>query len=230
MTRPANRGEEVYQSLRDRIVHGAYPTARLPSEPALCDEFGVSRPVVRETLARLRVEGLVTSRQGAGTFVRAPGEGREDARGIAPVRNLSDIRQCFEFRAALEGEAAFHAALHRTETDLAEVRKRAETFAASATMGDTADFADFAFHEAVATATNISFFASVITSMRQHIMVGMKLAGELSGVDIPERLRCVEAEHRVIVEAIAAARAEDAREAMRGHIENSRRRLFGETA
>ena len=202
---------------------------RLPSEPSLCAEYRVSRPLIREVLARLRVEGLVNSRQGAGTFVRAAADQGMGRQGFAPVRNLDDMRQCFEFRAAFEGEAAWHAARQRGAADVAELVTRADAFAALAGSGDAADLADFAFHDAVAAATSLSFFASVIRSMRQHTMVGMRLAGELSGGDVAERVRRVEAEHRAIVEAITAGDPEAARVAMRSHIDNSRRRLFGAT-
>lgn len=228
--RSEDRREKIYRALRSRILAGGYPAgARLPSEPALCAKYRVSRPLVREILTRLRAEGLVSSRQGAGTFVRAEADKEAGHQSFAPVRNLGDMQQCFEFRAAVEGEAALHAARHRHAADLAELAARAETFAALAGTGDAADLADFAFHEAVAAATAISFFVSVIRSMRQQSMVGMRLAGELSGGDVAERVQRVKAEHRAIVEAIAAGAPEAARAAMRSHIENSRRRLFGAT-
>jgi len=227
---PGNRREEIYRALRDRILAGGYLAGgRLPSEPSLCAEYRVSRPLIREILARLRVEGLVSSRQGAGTFVRADADKDRGQQGFSPVRNLDDMRQCFEFRAAVEGEAAWHAARQRGAADLAKLVACADAFAALAGTGDAADLADFAFHEAVAAATASSFFVSVIRSMREHTMVGMRLAGELSGGDVADRVRRVEAEHRAIVEAITAGAPEVARAAMRGHIENSRRRLFGAT-
>jgi GntR family transcriptional regulator, transcriptional repressor for pyruvate dehydrogenase complex len=228
-----NRGgpdsEHLYQSLRGRILDGSYALgSRLPAETSLCSEFGLSRPVVRETLARLRVEGLIESRQGAGTFVRSiDGERRRSSNGFEPVRNLADVRQCFDFRAALEGEAAYHAALGRSEADLAELRERAVAFDAITATARMGDDEDFAFHLLVAKAGGITFFESVIASMRHHIMVGMKLAGDLAGGDVRERLAAVRAEHRAVVDAIACTDADAAREAMRKHIDNSRKRLFG---
>jgi GntR family transcriptional regulator, transcriptional repressor for pyruvate dehydrogenase complex len=232
---PVGRREETYRLLRQRIHGGDYlPGARLPSEAALCAECGVSRPVVREALARLRVEGLVVSRHGAGTFVEAePGRARGQP-GFAPVRNLDDIRQCFEFRAALEGEAAAYAARQRSAAGAADIVHRAEVYAAEAHVStgsaEAADLADFAFHEAVAEAAGISFFLSVIRSIRPHVLVGMGLAGELAGGDADERLRRVLAEHQAVVDAIGRGDTEAARAAMRAHIENSRRRLFGTAA
>ncbi|MFL9824062.1 GntR family transcriptional regulator [Rhodoplanes sp. SY1] len=60
----------LYLLLRDRIVTGAVaPGGRLPSEPALAQEHGVSRVTVRRALDLLADEGLVRRRAGSGTFV-----------------------------------------------------------------------------------------------------------------------------------------------------------------
>ena len=59
--------------LRAEIASGALAVgARLPTERDLCRRFGVSRHTVREALRQLREEGLVASRQGAGSMVVAP--------------------------------------------------------------------------------------------------------------------------------------------------------------
>jgi GntR family transcriptional regulator len=42
---------------------------RLPSEPTICEQFGVSRTTVRQALAALESEGLVRREKGRGTFV-----------------------------------------------------------------------------------------------------------------------------------------------------------------
>jgi len=42
---------------------------RLPSEPALCAQFNLSRTTIRQALARLEQEGLITRDKGRGTFV-----------------------------------------------------------------------------------------------------------------------------------------------------------------
>jgi len=60
-------------TLRGRIAGGEYRAgAQLPTEGALCLEFGVSRITVRGALDRLTTEGLLRRERGRGTFVAAP--------------------------------------------------------------------------------------------------------------------------------------------------------------
>lgn len=80
MRSPGTRHEQVAAQLRLRIRDGVYPVgASLPSESEMCAEFGVSRGPVRQAMAALRAEGLVTISQGRPATVRC----RTPARGIA---------------------------------------------------------------------------------------------------------------------------------------------------
>ena len=64
---------QLMQRLRDDIAAGVYPvSSRIPSEPALCSAYGVSRVTVRRALEELTKEGLLQRRQGKGTFVSTP--------------------------------------------------------------------------------------------------------------------------------------------------------------
>ncbi|HYY79926.1 MAG TPA: GntR family transcriptional regulator [Actinomycetes bacterium] len=68
--RPRLRSVEVQDELRQRIDQGRFPAGgRLPSEPDLAAELGVSRATLREALRALEDEGLLRRRQGSGTFV-----------------------------------------------------------------------------------------------------------------------------------------------------------------
>lgn len=67
----------LYQQLagriRGNIEAGIWAVGcRLPSENELCEEFGVSRITVRKALECLTEEGLLSRKQGKGTFVTAP--------------------------------------------------------------------------------------------------------------------------------------------------------------
>ncbi len=64
------RYRAIVNALRERIADGAWDIgAKLPTEDELCDQFKVSRHTVRIALRELRDEGLITSRQGAGSMV-----------------------------------------------------------------------------------------------------------------------------------------------------------------
>src|SRR3712207_4675106 len=111
----------IYERLFELIVGGEFPVnARLPSETALAQRFGASRPVVREALARLRDDGLIVSRQGSGSYVKRRPD--QAVLQFVPVGSIADIQRCFEFRVGLEGAAAALAAERWEEPDLAEIK------------------------------------------------------------------------------------------------------------
>jgi GntR family transcriptional regulator len=65
---------QLFLVLHDEIARGAIaPGDALPTEQALCDQFGVSRITVRRALADLVEQGYIERRQGVGSFVRQRG-------------------------------------------------------------------------------------------------------------------------------------------------------------
>jgi GntR family transcriptional regulator len=60
------------QALRRRLAEGTWSAGdRLPSEPQLAEELGVSRVSTRTALAQLEGEGLISRRRGSGTYVNS---------------------------------------------------------------------------------------------------------------------------------------------------------------
>lgn len=218
--------QRVYQQLLAQISAGDFqPNERLPGENDLATRFQVSRPVVREALKRLRAEGLIYSRQGAGSFVRLAVEESRPVLGYAPVETIADIQRCYEFRLTIEPDQAYHAALRWNDAALDNIA------AALSLMGDATrahrhrEDADFAFHIAIAEATNNHYYLSSMQALKDHISVGMKFHG-VSLMGPTSGLSGVFDEHRGIFEAIRDRDAESARSRMRRHLEGSRDRVF----
>ena len=69
--RPARFASVVVEELAESIISGALAEGDvLPTEPALCNQFGFSRTVIREALKMLEERGLVRVEQGRGTTVQ----------------------------------------------------------------------------------------------------------------------------------------------------------------
>jgi DNA-binding FadR family transcriptional regulator len=202
---------------------------RLPSELALADRFGVSRPVVREALSRLRSRGVIVSRKGSGSYIRKspePASSLIDAPGFWPIDSLAAVRKCFEFRTGVEGEAAFFAAQNHAPETLEAIRAALARLEAVATNGVVGMKADLDFHLAVARASGNEYFEAVMQSMRTPIEFAINLARSLTLTRPLEHLRTVQTEHVVLFQAIEARDKDAARAAMRRHIENTCRRVF----
>jgi DNA-binding FadR family transcriptional regulator len=219
----------VYQRLHAEITSdGASPGQRLPGELELAARFLVSRPIVREALQLLRKEGLVYSRRGSGTFVRATpaSEPKSTALGFAPVESIADIQRCYEFRITLEPEHAHWAALRWNEPVLAAIEGALHEMRDATRIHTHREDADFRFHRAIAEASNNHYYVSSMIALEEHIGAGMKIHG-LSVMGPDTALEGVFAEHTAIFEAIRNRDAEKARMLMRLHLEGSRDRVFG---
>lgn len=217
--------DRVYNTIYSRIANGDYPPEhKLPSETALSVELGISRPVLRDALERLRQEGLVHSRQGAGNFVAAHKQGPI---GYGRIETIADIQRCYEFRLTIEPKAAALAAERHDSAAMSELtRTLALMRAATGSMLHRED-ADFSFHVAVAKAANNFFFEATLRALHENISVGMKMHGQSLLRDGQASLQRVLEEHGRIHDAILNRDSETAQAEMYNHIEHSRNRLFG---
>ncbi|WP_448192635.1 FadR/GntR family transcriptional regulator [Azospirillum sp. sgz301742] len=218
--------QRVYQGLLAQISAGTYqPDQRLPGEHELAEQFLVSRPVVRDALSRLRDEGLIHSRRGAGSFVKMrPAETRALV-GFAPVETIADIQRCYEFRLSIEPDYAYYAALRWNQPALDAIASALDLMQAATQAHRHREDADFAFHCAIAEAANNHYYLSSYKALKDHIAIGMKFHGA-SLMGPREGLTGVLDEHRGIFEAIRSRDADRARTAMRHHLEGSRDRVF----
>lgn len=214
----------IYHKLFARIAAGEYaPNQRLPSENELAQTFGVSRPIVRAALDRLRSDGLVFSRQGSGSYVR--GEISEAVVGFGAIETIADIQRCYEFRIALEGEAAFHAATRADKNIIGELNNAMWPLLKGAASYRYEDEADYAFHVAIAKGANNQYFVRTLSALREHISVSMKIGGTCL-VGANRQIDRVIDEHNEIIKYITTRDPEGARHAMINHIVNARARVF----
>jgi GntR family transcriptional repressor for pyruvate dehydrogenase complex len=219
-----NLGEVVFDRMAQAIKSGSYEAGeRLPAEHDLAVEFQVSRPVVRDALKKLREQGLVYSRQGAGSFVRQ--SGLRQPLGFGNVESISDLHRCYEFRITMEPDTAAAAAERRDEKSLAAIADALDQMRAATARNRHREDADFSFHLAIARASDNQYFAKAMEALRQHIAVGMQFHG-VSLKSTTDGLAGVFEEHRSIYEAIRDGRAAIARDLMREHLVGSRERLF----
>lgn len=227
---PTRLGEQLAARMAELIERGEFSDGeRLPAEIDLADRFGVSRPVIREALSRLRGTGAIVSRRGSGSYVQKRSDlatRLNDAVGFGPVNSLAEVRKCYEFRIGIEGEAAYFAAQNRTPEMLLIMREALDRMESATARGMIGMSADLEFHIAVARASGNEFFETVMQSMRTPIEFAINLGRSLSLTRPLEHLRIVQTEHVVMLEAIAAQDRNAARLAMRTHIENACSRIF----
>jgi len=223
LTGRRNLADTVFDRIQRSIKSGAYAVdERLPTEHALAAEFQVSRPVVRDALQRLRDQGMIYSRRGAGSFVRE--QGIREPLGFGQMENLSDLQHCYDFRLTIEPEAAAMAAQRRSPEALQKI-KTALNLLRDATnrQAHRAD-ADFIFHLSIAQASANPYFVTAMQALEEHIAVGMRLHG-LSLRRTNDGLGHVLTEHTAVFEAISSGDAATARKLMLDHLAGSRDRL-----
>ncbi|MBS1867598.1 MAG: FadR family transcriptional regulator [Acidobacteria bacterium] len=220
--------DRIYEQILEQIISEKFAIGdRLPSENQLAAEYNVSRAVVREAFSRLIADEVVTSRQGAGTFVqRRPG--REFLR-LAPIGGVADLMRCFEFRIALEGEAAHLAAQRRTEEDMAAIDDAFAKLDEANSASEVGVQQDIDFHMTIARASRNQLFVQTLDALALHTSNGMNVTRRLSLTRHKRRLLLVQEEHRNVLETIRASDEEGARRAMRTHIDNARHRALGDS-
>lgn len=87
------------QSELDRIIKDTKPGEKLPSEPQLARELGVSRATLREGMRTFEAQGLIRRRQGIGTFV--VGETRVIDSGLEVLESIESLANRIELHVSM---------------------------------------------------------------------------------------------------------------------------------
>lgn len=205
-----NRYEEIAQSLRAQIRNRTYrPGQKLPSEAELCREFSASRLSVRGALGQLAAQGLIETRRGKGSFVRAQSEEAGLLFQGAPI-SRTDF---FELRRILETEIAGLAAQRADQQTIERLRELSFQMQRAEHQAEMAQ-ADEAFHLLLAEATQNAAIRAVFQMLRPYIHTMMVQNVSVLGAD-----GCTA--HLKIVAAIEARDFALARQHMAEHLNRS---------
>ncbi|WP_312937693.1 FadR/GntR family transcriptional regulator [Stutzerimonas nitrititolerans] len=195
---------------------------RLPTEHALCEQYGVSRTVVREAISMLKREGMLTSRQGSGTFV-VPNPSVA-LRLSPPQGNFEAIVEILELRSALEIKAAELAAARRSNAQLRAMRNGLAELDEAVERGEDGVREDLAFHRSVVAATGNQHFLETIDFLHQLVQQAISVTRRNEARNA-QYMRQVDHEHHALLDAIAAGDSEAARRAASTHLRNAEARL-----
>jgi GntR family transcriptional repressor for pyruvate dehydrogenase complex len=225
--RQVSLAQEVMDDLAERIRQGRYkPGEKLPTEPELMAEQGVSRTVVREAISRLQAAGFAETRHGVGTFVKAAASRIVYPLDPSTLLTIRDVLAMLELRISLEAEAASLAALRRTDEQLGHMREALQAFEEGVRRGASSIEADYRFHLQIALATHNRYFEDFHRYLGESAIPRTRLdTSRFSAEPGQGYLLSTNREHESILDAIVRQDAPAASAAMRMHLANSRERL-----
>jgi len=212
--------EAVADHLEKLILQGVLrPGERLTAERELADKLDVSRPSLREAIDMLAARGLLRTTRG-GTFV---------AQFLSPLLkplasllegNPQAAADYFEFRQAIDAQAARYAATRASELDRKAIRAAIKQIKSAHEFEDPTheSQADVDFHlsiyEAAHNAVLLHIMRALVELLRSNIFYSRQQLYQRPGVR--EKLL---AQHVAIAEAIFARNAKSAEAAAASHVE-----------
>lgn len=220
MERP-RLADSVSDSLIEMIAAGELrPNDALPSEADLAERFNVSKPTVRESLKQLALFGMVEIKQGKVARVRTLDSSALEGFFRLAVRSSdSGFRDALELRRAIEIEIAELAAARATQSAIREIEAAYQVMANSLDSLDPWLEGDFAFHMALARASQNTIMLNVIDGLSGVVRYTMRVFGAQSDL---RDARATLARHRGILDAIISHDTAAASSAMRQHFDATR--------
>lgn len=196
-------GQSVHDRLRSMILAGELPSGTPLQEKIFAEKLGVSRTPVREAVARLASEGLVTRISG----------------GVPAVSRISiaEIMEILHVRRLLESETVRQAALMNTPPEPFIALRAQVTQYLQGERPSVAAYAQFDedLHVLIAQVAGSNLLTELVKGLKLKTRIFDKGS-------IPERFEPGCHEHIEIIDAILARNPERAEAAMRSHIENAR--------
>lgn len=223
--------QRVYQNIIEQfkksIERGELkPGDRIPSERELAEELNVSRSAVREAISVLEAARLVRILPGVGMFLEEDPNKDVMARlnEILQGSNASLV-QLLEVRQAIESQAAYLAALRRTDADLKKLQMKFEALKQSVENNGIAAEEDYEFHLAIVESAYNPMLMETLKIFSDQWRSGVHKSRSQS-ISIPGRSLIVLEEHRKIYQAIADKDSIGAQQAMWEHIHHVKSRYL----
>ena len=204
---PVSLVNQAFDQIAEAIAKGELQPGERIREASLAREMGISRGVLREAMNRLEGRKLVARTSNVGVHVNALTE--------------QDLYELLMLREALECLAARLAALHMSKEDVDGLRLLLESHARHDDINDGDGYFQRPiddFHIWIARGSKNSRLISVLCD---DLYYQLRLYRYRSSA-FPGRARAALAEHRTILDAIAAGNADAAEAAMRLHLSRSR--------
>jgi DNA-binding GntR family transcriptional regulator len=196
-------GPDLTARLRAAIRDGSLPPGQRLTEQELARRFGVSRTPIRQALARLEAEGLLTHAPHRGLTVTRP--------------DHAQVVELYVMREILEGAAARLAAKHASETELAAMAELLEE--EPALFGDAAALAALnqRLHGLLYLAAHNRYLLKSLEQLSAHLALLPSL------LTLEGRAEAAHQEHRALLRALTARDGEAAEAAARAHARAAQR-------
>ncbi|WP_427889714.1 FadR/GntR family transcriptional regulator [Kribbella sp. GL6] len=201
--------DTAIEAIKQMIVSGELqPGDRLPREADLAARLGLSRNSLREAVKALALIRVLEVRQGDGTYVTSldPALLMETMAFVLDLQQDASVLEFFEVRRILEPAAAARAALRMPDADVAAMRALLDDLGEDPSADDQLA-CDVEFHRLLAIGSGNRTLASIIESLRQPTYRARIWRGLTQTGAVHRSL----AEHRSILDAIAAREPEVAR-------------------
>jgi GntR family transcriptional repressor for pyruvate dehydrogenase complex len=223
--------QRVYQSIVEQIKTSIErgelkPGDRLPSERDLAEALSVSRSAVREAITALESARLIRIMPGIGVFLEE--DRNKDLifrMNEIIVQRDSSLIELLEVRQALEGQAAYMAAMRHSESDLQAIREALQALEQSVDSGVIAAEEDFVFHLRIVEAAHNGMLLETVRLFSDKCRIGLYKSRSES-MSIPGQRRAVLEEHRSIFAAIERRDAVQAQQMMWEHLQHVKARYL----
>lgn len=156
------RSEKIAEKIMEMIETGVLkPGDKLPSEPEFAKQLGISRGILREGLAQLKAQGIISRKPKDGTYIlpfQTPETGIEKT--TRQAIKVSSFRSIMEMRDAIEQKAAVLVIERASEEELEELREI--VLQSSQPVG--ADDLDYYFHYRLVELSGNVIFMGIVDS------------------------------------------------------------------